>query len=339
MSYKFPVFVKAMNEYFDHSDEETRKVLLAVNETDQSSILLSLTSKLYDSIIDKVDDINFDEIPASKGNISKLSNFDKMVETCTTIKQILTQYKQPTEDNIDQIIAAINNMNQLSPLFVKAYMLNMEMPIVMYNTITMAIIMSISYMISNCIEFIKTPTADSFETIINNTSLVKTKNHLLFTNLIKFNAACKKGEIEKVIDYVIKSRSKQFLGGALVVGETIAIVGIMFNIIPIMRELIYFYYYNRVRISDYFALQSDLLVMNVYKIKQNEPDKFKAEKDSIIKQQTAIANTFRKIADAVAIDCKQSEKNATKELTSNNKKYKTTDIMDSIPDSAGSSIF
>ena len=57
--YRSPEFTKAMNEYFDIQDTKTRKILLAVNEADQNKILTSLTSKLYDNIIDKVDEIDF----------------------------------------------------------------------------------------------------------------------------------------------------------------------------------------------------------------------------------------------------------------------------------------
>ena len=46
-------------EFFDITDTETRKVLLAVNEADQNKVLVSLTSKLYDNVVDRIDDIDF----------------------------------------------------------------------------------------------------------------------------------------------------------------------------------------------------------------------------------------------------------------------------------------
>ena len=48
--YRDPIFEKAMTEYFDIEDHETRKILLNVNEADQSQVLTALTSKLYDNI-------------------------------------------------------------------------------------------------------------------------------------------------------------------------------------------------------------------------------------------------------------------------------------------------
>ncbi len=49
--YRSPEFTMAMNEYFDCTHDETRRVLLAVDEADQNQVLAALTHKLYDNII------------------------------------------------------------------------------------------------------------------------------------------------------------------------------------------------------------------------------------------------------------------------------------------------
>lgn len=337
--YRYPVFESAMNTYFDANDTETRKVLLAVNEEDQSKILTALTSKLYDNVVSKVDDIDFGEVPLTKGNITKLSNYDKMLESCATIKSIMLQFNQDTKKNIDQVTLAIENIASRKDLFIKGYMLNMELPIVVYNTMTLAVVKALSYMISNCIEFIKSPNSDSFDTIIERTSVMKTEQHLLFDNLRKFNSSCSSNELDRALDYVIKSGSKNFIGEYMIAGQAIAAIGILLSIIPIMRELIYFYYYNRVRASDYFALQADLLQMNAYNIQNSRPDLSKDEKAKIVNKQLTVMKAFRAVSDKISVDCKKSEISATKDIVNDSKKFKTTDIMDEMPDSAASSIF
>lgn len=337
--YRYPEFTKAMNEHFDHSDRETVKVLLAVNEEDQSRVLTALTSKLYDSVVDKVDDIDFAEIPATKGDITKLPTYERTIETAETIQQILHRYNQSTEKNIDQVLKGIENVAQKRDLFIKGYALNKELPIVLYNTMVMDIVMSLSYMISNCIDFIKTPGTDAFDTIVDRNAILKTQHHLLFENLKKFNDSCSSGELDKALEYVLKSDGKNFLGGSFAIGGVVVAVGIVLNIIPIMRELIYFYFYNRVRMSDYFALQADLLQMNAYNVEHNRPGISKEERDKIVRKQTTIAKTFRTVSDKISIDCKQSEAHATKAIVADTKKFKTSEIMDEIPDSAASSIF
>lgn len=337
--YRYPIFESAMNEHFDINDTETRKVLLAVNEEDQSKILTTLTSKLYDNVVAKVDDIDFGEIPLTKGNITKLSNYDKMVESCATIKSIMQQFNQDTKKNIDQVTLAIENISARKDLFIKGYMLNMELPVVVYNTMALAVVKSLSYMISNCIEFIKSPNSDSFDTVIERTSVLKTEQHLLFDNLRKFNKACSSNELDRALEYVIKSGSKNFIGEYMIAGQAIAAIGILLSIIPIMREFIYFYYYNRVRASDYFALQADLLQMNTYNIQNSRPDLSKDEKNKILNKQLTVMKAFRTVSDKIAVDCKKSEISATKDIVNDSKKFKTTDLMDEMPDSAASSIF
>ena len=52
-----PGYEQIIKEYFDITHTETRKVLLAIDEADQNMVLTNLTSKLYDHIVGKVDDI------------------------------------------------------------------------------------------------------------------------------------------------------------------------------------------------------------------------------------------------------------------------------------------
>lgn len=51
-------FEKVISEHFDIGDSYTRKTLLAIDEADSNKVLDSLTSKLYQAIMDKVDDID-----------------------------------------------------------------------------------------------------------------------------------------------------------------------------------------------------------------------------------------------------------------------------------------
>jgi len=48
---------------------------------------------------------------------------------------------------------------------------------------------------------------------------------------------------------------------------------------------------------------------------------------------------FRKASNAIAISNKECEVKATKDLSDDNKKYKTNELSDSIPDSASSALF
>ncbi len=337
--YRSPEYLKVVEEFFDVEHTETRKVLLAIDEADQQAVLASLTHKLYDNIVDRVDDIDFGTIPMTKGDITKLDNYAKLVQCIDTIHDLLVEYKQDTTKNIDVVKEALNNLVERKKLFEKAYALNVELPIVMYNTMALSVISSVSYIITSCIEFIKSPNQESFDLEVDKVALVKTKESLLFTNLQKFNESCRKGQFDSSMEFVIKNNIKNLTGAeiGLVIGG-ITLIGILLNIIPILRELIFFFYHSRVRVSDYFDIQADLLQMNAHSLEYNK-EKEPEEKKRIIAKQMKIVEMFRKVANKLAINSKQSEVNATKEIVSNTKKYRTDEVLDSMPDSAASVLF
>lgn len=328
-----------LNEYFDIEHRETRKVMLNINEADQNQVLSALTSKLYDHIVDRVDDIDFGDIPSTKGDITKLDRYQKLVDCVRVMRQLLEEYKQDVKP-IGIIEKAIENVAQRKELFEKAFRYQVELPMITYSTIVLSIISSTSFLVSTCIEFIKIPSQDEFSVILDKVALTKSKSNLLFNNLEKFNTACDKGQIDNCLEVIIKNNMKNLTGVEVgfVVGG-VAMAGLLLNIIPILRELIFFFYYSRTRVSDYFDIQADLLQMNAYNVQSNETMK-KSEREKIAKKQIKIAELFRKMSNKIAVNTKESEVKATKDIVQANKeKARTTDLMDSIPDSASSALF
>ena len=336
--YRSKEFTMAMEQYFDTEDDTTRKVLLAVNEDDQNKVLIGLTSKLYENIIDKVDDIDFGEIPMTKGDITKLSNYNTLMECIDTMTKVLIEFKQDTKP-IDTIRTAISNIISSVNIWKRAYAGNIELPMVVYNTTVLAIIEATTYMISMCIDYIKSPSDDSFQITIDKSALTKTKNHLVFENLDKFNEAYRKGQITNAMEYVIKENVKNFAGTIGVGASIVGIVGLLFCIIPIIRELIFLFYYQRVRVSEFFDTQADMLQMNAYNVEHNRLDLDKEKKKSISSKQSKIADKFRKFSNKIGFEMKDSEAKATKELTKQSKKMQIDDVVDELPDSASSALF
>lgn len=330
---------RIITEHFDITHNETRKVLLNINEADQNQVLTALTSRLYEHIVDKVDDIDFGTIPNSKGDITMVDNYDRLLDCLDVMESMLVEYKQDLKP-VKTIKAAIKNVEERKELFQKGFRYQVELPMITYSTIVLSIISSTSFLVSTCIEFIKIPSQEEFGVILDKVALVKTKSNLLFNNLERFNTACDKKQIDNCLDVVIKNNMKNLTGVEVgfVVGG-VAMAGLILNIIPILRELIFFFYYSRTRISDYFDIQADLLQMNAYSVQNNDTMK-KADRERIAKKQMKVVELFRKISNKVAIDTKESEVKATKEIVkSSNEKVKTSDIMDSVPDSASSALF
>lgn len=351
--YRSEEYTRAMNEFFDITDRETRKVLLAVNEADQNKVLVSLTSKLYDNVVDRVDDIDFGEIERSRGNIEELPNFETLHECLNNMARLLIEFKQDTKP-VDTIAESVSDIIESKSIWTKAYAVNAELPMITYNTIVLAIIEATSYMVSMCVDFVKSPSQDTMQIMIDKSALTKSKGHLLFKNLESFNEAYRKGQVTKAMEHVLDetvskktmdTSKKNFLGlgiytGGAAVAAVVGVAGLLFCIIPIIRELIFLFFYYRVRISEFFDVQADLLQVSAYNVENNRLDLNKEERKNISKKQMKVADDFRKIARKIAVDGATAEKSASKDIKAeDSKKYKASDVMDELPDSASSALF
>lgn len=293
--------------YLDKTDQDTLDYIFSISEAEQDQLMLNITKRLYTHITKNITDIDFGTIPKSKGDITKIENYDTMIDCIEVIQKLLVQSKQKT-DSVDTISKAIENIKIRKSKFEMGFKLNDELVCLLYSAITSSIVSSVGFLISTCIDFIKSP-GDTIELSINRTALKQTHNNLLFDNLNKFNMGCKTGQVDLVLDTCIKKGSKDLLGvlGTYTITQGAFLVAIGLFIIPLLRELIYFFYYTRVQISDYFEIQAELLEANAYTLQD------KNEK-GIAKKQLNIATSFRKIADKIHVESKQSEDKARKRI-------------------------
>ena len=196
-----------IREHFDISDFKTRKTLTSLDEAEQDQMLSVLTNALYDKIIDKVDDIDFGSIPMSRGDITKVQGFDNTVDCLNIMRKIVIQYNQDPAI-VDTVLTAIENVKTRKNIFMKAYALNIELPMVIYNLIVMSIEQATSLMISVCIQYIKDPNTKTVTAALDKVAYNNTMNNMLYEQLYKFNTACKTKELDKTLDLVIKNGGK-----------------------------------------------------------------------------------------------------------------------------------
>lgn len=361
--FRNPIVMETFTEHFDLTDPLTRKAILVMNEAEQATVLTALTSKLYDNIVAKVDDIDYGEIPSTKGDVTKLSNYFKLRECINLLHDILKEYKQDTAP-VDEIALALANVEARKDLFNRAFRMNVELPIITYNNVVLSIVNGVSYMIATSIEFIKTPNKDSFDIVLDKVAYAKTKSHMLYGNLKRFNKCCEKNEFDKamnhIIDEFVRVNEGAVLGavtkagadiaaklgltkltgmvaaagkGALMVGgKVIAVIAIIIGIVFMLREMIYLFYYTRMRVSEFFDVQADLLEMNATNVESNGTME-QSKKEKIASRQYKIVDLFRKIANKISINTRKAEVETSKEIESNNKKMTINDVTDTLPDS------
>ncbi len=372
-------------------DKDTRRTVMYLKENDQDHLLAALTSKLYDKIVDKVDNIDFGTIPRSRGDITKIENYASLMECIDILRSIITEYKEDTAP-IDVVSTAVENVKSRTKSFMKAYTLNVELPIVLYNTIVLAIVSSVSFLIQSCIEYIKDPGAESFAIALDKVAYNRTQHNLLFENLSAFNSACSKGDVDVAIEDVIRNNRKMSAEASIedpndptnitisiktnsddvtandaymddsevlhdddgVVREfdmsdlPYAPIGVLGRgllaiaklILPILQNLVYYFYQSRQNISDYLSIQSELIQMNAYKLQYNNDIDAKKRK-SIYSKQMKIADRLRKLSNVFNIDYNKTSKAVTAMIDQDKKKYTADELNLPAPpaDNGQSSLF
>ncbi len=347
-------YMSVVKEYFDVTDNNTRRCLLSINEADQNQVMASLANKLYNIICKKATEIDFGLIPNSKGNINNIPNFIDIWNSLHTVRELVVNSKQSTAQ-IDSIIHCIENLQKSQYIWEKAFNINNDFACMYYNTMALSIVSATSIYISSAIEFIKNPDSEGVDMELSRVAKNKSKDGLLFTNIEKFNKAYQKGEIERTMGGLLKVQKDMHESG-MVVSESVTLLSLLTGflagsipavaasavfvgalitlIIPMMHQLTTFYYHIRIRLSEYLELESQIIRLNAEKIKYDRT-KSEAEKKKIADKQRKIADKFSSAAQKIAIKSTKAEKVADAECKSDqNTKYKIDDVSDTMPDSS-----
>lgn len=314
-------------EYMDMQDYNTVSQCLSLNEAEQNTLLVSLTNKLYQMIIGKIDDIEYGDIEKTKGDVSKFHKYKQLRECIETLNDIFVQYHEKTTC-VQEIDNALSNLENNKDLFMASYAGDIALGKMLYNNALLGVINGLGFMIAVCIEYVKSPKKEGLEIVLNKTGIAKVKDYIVYENLVKFNASCKDGSMEKAIRPLIKHRVKNFgVGTVLFALHAVLAIGVIVTVvIPLIRELVYFFYALRTRTSTYLDIQADLLEMNADELKNNANIQTVGNKESVIKRQMRIARTFHELAEKIRVDTKGAEVAATRDLKADQKKYKLDDV-------------
>lgn len=329
------IYNEIIKEYFDISDVNTRKSVINLEAASQNQLIVSLSSKLYTMIVAKIDDIDYGDIPKSKGDITKIPNYMELTECLDTIRKLLIQYKQSTEPT-DIVFEALENIKDSKQLWEKAFLFESDLPILFYNTLALSIVSSVSFLISGSIDFIKDPSNESYQAVLDTNGYHKSKDYLVFKNLKKFNKSYKKGEIQKSVKGILdaakaikeSSVMNEFEAVTIIAGvvATATVISLISLILPLLQELVALLFCAKQNVSDYFSIQSDLVRLNAENLKMDYT-KTQSEKDKIYKKQIKIADDFKKIGNKLSVKMKSSEKDAKKLVDKEkNTAYKLRDI-------------
>lgn len=171
-----------------------------LNEEQKEIVVSEIMKTVLTNITAKIKELDTTKIDKSRGEIK---NLDSLSDIQNAIKELTSMYENANSDvsitsvrdTLNIIITAIMNLSKNSSVFKDAYRTKKSVLIVTYQSIVMAIISALSYLISESVDFNMLP----------NVSL-KNKIQITEINQIKtlktFNKLCKNGDFTMIHESV-----------------------------------------------------------------------------------------------------------------------------------------
>jgi hypothetical protein len=184
----------------------------------------------------------------------------------------------------------------------------------------MAVIDATSMIIADYSNYLVGPEQSRYDTVKSRSD--KGRGRISLENLQRFNGEVKVGHFSTMADYLLDSQRKNFTGTGIVIAGIV--VTALVSIVPITRELIYFYYRSRVRIADYLDMQADFLELNRLGVEAS--NKSAQQKKEIIKKQEKIILRYRRRADKLKINDEDIGVLAKKQVADDNKGFSLQNI-------------
>lgn len=275
------------------------------NRLDESAQAMSkneILSKLIRSSASRYKYIDFTEFDKSKGDITKFKYYTTLSDS---LNVLFSTYKEVKE--IALMMEMFNQLHSNKKIFKESYLNKNAVGVMIYNTLLLSIFEGTSYIITAMAEFVNKE--DGMDIVIQ--QLHGTKSNVLMRNLERINK-----DFVSLVDLVKETNipgnrmlTESAVGG--LVRGAIAVLSVGFKIIPAIRELLFLYYFARVKISDTAQIQADFLEANALRLED-------AGDEKIAKRQRKLAASFSKVASAFAVKHDNAENTANKEVNDEN---------------------
>lgn len=303
-----------LSEAIDIKNYQGNKMLYNLDESEKINITDKMVAALYKSAMNKYNGIDFEFIPDAKGDITKLKNYNTLIQSIDTLKNIQSQFKVKLNE-LQIIEESIRILQAYKKEFCLCFIQDKQFGQAIFNTVTMGIIYGVDMCINATVSFITTPNSD----LKNSMSIqrkYKSESNILFDNLQKINDAANSGKLKDLFDKLLNKNN--LLGGvtaSTVIGiAALSLIGVAVLVIAI-RELIYFFFNTRLRLSDYFKKQAKFLELNITELKSVNAPQTIANKDEVIKKQQKKVDQLLKLADKFEMEFVKQQRDAEKELS------------------------
>ena len=273
-----------------------------------------MITNLYDSTL-KRSDIDFDIVEKSKGDVTNLAGYENMISSLSLLQSLSIKSKIQIPE-IKVIEMAISNLKKFKYDFTRAFKLNNQMMILYYNTLVHSCLECTSLLISSYVDFVKSKNTVTF-TVKKGKGIA---GNLCLKNLNAFNNSCNNGEFMKFAKQMTTPDNNELnLVSEIAFGTVATGIAIAASIIPVLRSVVYYFYYSRMKVTTFLEQQSTFLEMNKANIESMTVDAM--SKKEVMKKQNELIKKFQSIADKIRVNEKITTNKANNEINSENKKW------------------
>ena len=284
----------------------TEREVRAVLEDAESPTTRKAMSTLYKYILDK-SHVDFGDIPKSKGNITKYSGYDTMMEVLNTLKELAAS--DPTYKDIrtyaEIITTSISILTENAKYYEKAFANKINILMIEYNTFVYACVEATTAILYQFADFMKTPSSHELKVTLKN---AKYRADLFFIDQLKeFNRAGKSGQYQTYLSSIIKSGQENFILDGFAVGSIALVSAVIFTIVPVTRRLIYTIQDMRGRLAEALELQAYFLELNKSSVQAQQGTLGVEKTKKILAKQEAVRIKFLRLADKLRVKSLQAQ--------------------------------
>ena len=297
--------------------------IYALTEAEQAVVNDRMVGNLYQSAL-KRRDIDFGDIPNSRGDIQKFGGYENMIATVNMLKELTKKFGiKMVELNI--VEDAIDNIRIQKRVFEKGYQLDIDFIKMYYQALVLACVDATTLLLASYVDFTKTVNNIDFQ-IKRGKGI---SGNICIDSLAKFNQSVKDGSFNKFADGLMSKKQENFLGAATAAAagaKAVTAIAIGASIVPVLRTLLFYFYDAKMSVSEKLAYQKELLEMNAFRLNASSMDAQKRNK--ILDKQKGYMDKLEKLADRIRISDQLATKSSSNSIKQDNKQWNIANVTD-----------
>jgi hypothetical protein len=302
-----------------------KSMIYGLTEAEQAVVNDKMVGNLYQSAL-KRKNVDFGDIPNSKGDIQKVGAYDNMVATVDMLKKLSKKFGI----NIPELAVvenAIDNIRIQKRMFEKGYGMGIDFIKMYYQALVLACIDATTLLLASYVDY--TRNVNNIEFNVKKGKGIS--GNICLDSLDKFNKTVKDGSFVKFANSLLNKKRENFGGSIPLIGAAATPAGSVFvaatlaaSIVPILRGLLFFFYDSKMAFSEKLAYQKELLEMNKASLDANSMDAQKRMK--VMNKQQKYIEKLDRMSDKIRVTHQLANKSSAEAIANDNKNYNINDI-------------